>query len=381
MFGRPESQSQIYFAIDVETLIDADHPLRGVKKRVDEILKSMRAKLRKAYSSIGRPGIPPEMLLKALLLQSLYSIRSERQLVADIRVNLLYRWFLDLSLDAPVWDATTFTKNRERFQKHGLLRTFFDRVVEGAYLDQLMSEEHFSVDGTLIQSYASMKSVRPVQTSDRRVSDGAEDDDPGNPTVNFRGQKRSNATHRSLTDPEARLARKAAGQPSVLAHALHLLTENRHGLIVDLEITEANGHAERDAALGMIRRTKARAKVPTGLTTVGADRGYDAGAFLLALEAEGVTPLVAIRAGPIRGRSAPAQARRRARRRQSTQRYRMAQRKRKLTEEGIGWNKSIAGLRRFRHVGRWKNAQQALIGGAAYNLLRITRLLSRAKCA
>jgi transposase len=171
MFGRPESQSQIYFAIDIESWIEPDHPLRDVKKRVDEILRSMRPKFKKAYSSIGRPSVPPEMLLKALLVQSLYSIRSERQLVADIRVNLLYRWFLDLSLDAPVWDATTFTKNRERFQKHGLLRAFFDRVVEGAYVEQLMSEEHFAVDGTLIQSYASMKSVRPIGTRDRAVSD------------------------------------------------------------------------------------------------------------------------------------------------------------------------------------------------------------------
>lgn len=380
MFGRPESQSQIYFAIDIESWIEPDHPLRGVKRRVDEILRSMRPKFRKAYSRVGRPSVPPEMLLKALLLQALYSIRSERQLVADIRVNLLYRWFLDLSLDAPVWDATTFTKNRKRFERHGLLRTFFDQVVESAYLEELASEEHFSVDGSLIQSYASMKSVRPIETRDRRVSDGAEDDDPGNPTVNFRGQRRSNATHRSLTDPEARLARKANGQPSMLAHTLHFLTENRHGLIIDLEVTEANGHAERSAALEMIRRTKARSRVPVRMKTVGADRGYDAGPFLLAVEAENVIPLVAIRAGCIRGRRASAQARRRARRRRTTGRYRIAQRKRKLTEEGFGWNKTVAGLRRLRHVGRWKNRQQALVGGAAYNLLRITRLLSRAQC-
>jgi IS5 family transposase len=211
------------------------------------------------------------------------------------------------------------------------------------------------------------------------VSDGSEDDDPGNPTVNFRGQKRRNATHRSLTDPEARLARRAVGQPSVLAHALHLLTENRHGLILDLDVTEANGHAERIAALDMIRRVKG-SSLPVHMTTVGADRGYDAGAFLVAVEAEGVTPMVAMRTGSIRGRSASAQARRRALRRKSTARYRLAQRKRKLTEEGLGWTKSVGGLRRFRHLGRWKNTQQALVGAAAYNLLRITRLLSRDTC-
>jgi transposase len=377
MFGRPESQSQIYFAIDIESWIEPDHPLRDVKKRVDEILRSMRPKFKKAYSSIGRPSVPPEMLLKALLVQSLYSIRSERQLVADIRVNLLYRWFLDLSLDAPVWDATTFTKNRERFQKHGLLRAFFDRVVEGAYVERLMSEEHFAVDGTLIQSYASMKSVRPIGTRDRAVSDSAEDDDPGNPTVNFRGEKRSNRTHRSLTDPEARLARKAYGQPAVLAHALHVLTENRHGLIVDLELTEANGFAEREAALTMIRRTKRRRK---RMRTVAGDRGYDAGDFLLGVEAAGVKPMVAIRAGKIRSRDAAADARMRARRRQRTKMYAVSQRKRKLTEESFGWSKTTGGLRRSRHAERWKLGQQSLITGAAYNLLRIVRLVSRATC-
>jgi transposase len=337
----------------------------------------MRPKFKKAYSSIGRPSVPPEMLLKALLVQSLYSIRSERQLVADIRVNLLYRWFLDLSLDAPVWDATTFTKNRERFQKHGLLRAFFDRVVEGAYVERLMSEEHFAVDGTLIQSYASMKSVRPIGTRDRAVSDSAEDDDPGNPTVNFRGEKRSNRTHRSLTDPEARLARKAYGQPAVLAHALHVLTENRHGLIVDLELTEANGFAEREAALTMIRRTKRRRK---RMRTVAGDRGYDAGDFLLGVEAAGVKPMVAIRAGKIRSRDAAADARMRARRRQRTKMYAVSQRKRKLTEESFGWSKTTGGLRRSRDAERWKLGQQSLITGAAYNLLRIVRLVSRATC-
>lgn len=377
MFGRPEAQSQIYYAIDVESWIEPDHPLRDVKRRVDEILKSMRPRFRKAYSTIGRRSVPPEMLLKALLLQALYSIRSERQLVADIRVNLLYRWFLDLSLDAPVWDATTFTKNRERFEKHGLLRAFFDRVVEGAYLDRLMSEEHFAVDGTLIQSYASMKSVRRIETKDRVVSDSAEDDDPGNPTVNFRGEKRSNRTHRSLTDPDARLARKAKGQPAILAHALHFLTENRHGLIVDVEVTEANGYAERDAALTMIRRTKRRRK---RMRTVAGDRGYDAGDFLLEVEAAGVTPMVAIRAGRIRSRTRAAGARQRARLRQQTPAYVVSQRKRKLTEEGFGWSKTTGGLRRSRHAERWKLGQQSLVTGAAYNLLRIVRLVSRATC-
>jgi hypothetical protein len=223
-----------------------------------------------------------------------------------------------------------------------------------------------------------MKSLRAIDTRDRNVSDGAEDDDPGNPTVNFRGEKRRNDTHRSLTDPEARLARKANGQASVLAHALHFLTENRHGLIVDVEVTEANGRAERDAALAMIRRTKRRRK---GMKTVAGDRGYDAGEFLLEVESEGVKPMVAIRDGKIRSRTAGADARKRARCRQRTKSYAVSQRKRKLTEEGFGWTKTIGGLRRSRHAARWKLGQQSLITGAAYNLLRIVRLVSRAKCA
>ncbi|MGH7469249.1 MAG: IS5 family transposase [Longimicrobiales bacterium] len=378
MVGPPESQGQMYFAIDIESWIETDHPLRGVKALTDEILRSMRPQFKKAYSRIGRPGVPPELLLKALLLQSLYSIRSERQLVSEIRMNLLYRWFLDLSLDAPVWDATTFTKNRKRFEHHGLVRTFFDRVVQTGYVEKLMSEEHFSVDGTLIQSYASLKSLRPVQSTDQRVSDGAADDDPGNPTVNFHGQRRTNQTHRSLVDPQARLARKGPGQPALLAHALHLLTENRNGLIVDVELTEADGRAERDAALILVARAKRRHRLR--MCTLGADRGYDGGHFLCAIEEQGITPHVAVRRGAIRSSGARADARRRARRRQRNVGYQLSQRKRKLTEERIGWTKTIGGLRRFRHVAGSTNEQQALITSAACNLIRLHYLLRRAKC-
>src|SRR5690606_15986335 len=196
--GKPDYQSQVYYAIDIESWIEPDHPLRGVKGRADSVLKSMRKDFDRAYSSLGRPSIPPEMLLKALLLQALYSVRSERLLVDQIRMNLLYRWFIDLSLDASVWSATSFTKNRERFEKHGLLRKFFDKVVAQALVEEWASEEHFTVDGTLIQSYASQKSLRPIETDNAHVSDGSDDDDPGNPTVNFRGERRTNRTHRSL---------------------------------------------------------------------------------------------------------------------------------------------------------------------------------------
>ena len=231
---------------------------------------------------MGRRSIPPEMLLKALLLQALYTIRSEEQLVEQIRMNLLYRWFLDLSLDAAVWHATTFTKNRERFEKHGLVRKFFDRVVEQALVEQWASDEHFSVDGTLIESYALMKSLRPKESADQRVVDGSDDDDPGNPTVNFRGERRSNATHRSLTDPEARLARKSNGQESRLAHGWHVLMENQNGLVIDVAVSEANGTAERTEALAMLRRSKQRHGLKP--VTLAADKGYDAGPFLHELE-------------------------------------------------------------------------------------------------
>ena len=373
MRGKAEYQSQIYYVIDIESWIADDHPLRAVKRRVDGILSRMHEEFERAYSRMGRPSIPPEMLLKALLLQALYSIRSERQLVEQIRMNLLYRWFIDLSLDAAVWDATTFTKNRERFEGHGLLRSFFDRVVEQAYVEQLASEEHFSVDGTLIESYASLKSLRPIESGDERVSEGSEDDDPGNPTLNYRGERRGNATHRSLTDPEARLMRKGLGKEAKLAHGGHVLMENRHGLVVDVSLSEARTKAERSEALVMVRRVRKRHGV--AVKTLAADKGYDAGPFLHELEAkEGVVPLVPIRKGAIRSRGPEAEARRRARRRQRTKRYQLAQRVRKRVEESIGWSKTIGGLRRTRHVGRWKIAQQALIVYATYNLLRMARL-------
>ncbi len=373
MRGTPDYQSQIYYAIDIESWIAADHPLRAVKRRADDILAAMRPDFEAAYARLGRPSIPPEMLLKALLVQALYSIRSERQLVEQIQMNLLYRWFIDLSLDAAVWNHSTFTKNRERFERHGLLRRFFERVVEGAYAEAWASEEHFSVDGTLIQSYASMKSLRPLDSAADRVSDDAEDDDPGNPTVSFRGERRSNATHRSLTDPEARLMRKAAGQAAKLAHGAHVLMENRHGLVIDVAVSEVGGKAERHHALGLTRRARKRHRLKP--RTLAADKGYDAGPFLHALESEEkIVPLVPIRRRPIKSHGHEADARRRARRRQRTARYRVGQRCRKRVEEIFGWTKIIGGLERSRHVGRWKIEQQWLVVNAAYNLLRLSRL-------
>jgi transposase len=312
----------------------------------------MSPRFGRAYAKTGRPSIPPERLIKALLLQALYSIRSETLLVEEIGYNMLYRWFLDLNPSDGIWVQEVFSMNRERFEQHGFVRIFFEKVVEQAILEDLVSGDHFSVDGTLIQSYASLKSLRPIDTKDTRVSDGADDQDKGNPRVNFRGQKRSNATHRSITDPEGRLARKGDAQPALLSHSMHLLMENRSGLCLDVAVDEANGTAERLQAAIMLQRTYQR----HGLSprTLGTDGNYKEGAFLAALEGEGIIPHVPMPAGPIRGHDEPAQARRRAKRRMKTQSYGLSQRVRKRVEEIIGWCKTIGRLARTRFVGRWK---------------------------
>lgn len=373
MRGRASEQHGMWVFYDPESLVSPKHPLREVKRRADRVLAGMSAEFDRAYAALGRPSIPPEMLLKALLLQALHSIRSERMLVEQIGVNLAYRWFLDLAPDAPVWDATTFTKSRRRFEEHGLLRSFFDRIVEGAYLEKLASQEHFSIDGSLVESYASMKSLRPIGSRDERVSDGSDDGDLGNPTVIFRGEKRSNATHRSLTDPEARLMRKSNGQPVRLSHQLSALMENRSGLLVDLSVAEANGRAEREEALVLLKRSRRRHRLPRS-RTLGADGGYHGGELLAALERARVKAHVPVPSGPIDPKGKGASARLRARKRMKSAAYQVSQRVRKRIEEVFGWAKQIGGLRRSRHVGRWKLAQTALVVGAAYNLLRLARL-------
>ena len=368
---RPPNQPMFYY-FDLEERIRPDHPLRQIKARVDGTLREMSRAFTAAYSQLGRPSIPPEQLLKALLLQALFSIRSERQLVEQIDVNLLFRWFVDLPLDVPAWDATTFTKNRERFEQHGLIQRFFSGVVHQAMAEGLVSAEHFTVDGTLIQSWASLKSLRPLAEADQPVSAGADDDDPGNPTVNFRGERRTNATHRSVTDPEARLARKGDGKPALLSHAGHLLMENRQGLCVGVLVTETNGHAEREAVGPLLARARAEGLRPR---TLGLDKGYRAGAFLARLETQHhVVPHVPMPAEPVRGDGPEAEARRRARRRMRQLGWALSQRIRKRVEEIVGWMKTVGGVARTRHVGRWKIAQVATLVGAAYNLIRLARL-------
>ena len=371
MRGHVTKQQPLFLMLDVETMVPADHPLRPIKRRCDTILAAMRRDFNAAYSRMGRPSVPPEQMLKALVLQALYSIPSETKLMEHIRFNLLYRWFLDLPGDAEVWTPEAFSMNRERFAKSRLVEKFFDRVVAEAITEDLASAEHFTVDGTLIQSWASLKSLEP--RTDEADRPQRQDDDPGNPNVDFRGQKRSNKTHVSRTDPEALLARKGKGKEALLCHSGHVLMENRHGLVLAAAVDAADGTAERRSAKGMLAHVKQR----HGLTpeTIGMDTGYDDGAFLAELESEQeVVPHVPIRRGKIVATDAAGQARRRARRRQRSQGYRLSQWIRKRVEEIFGWMKTVAGLTRTRFVGRWKILQELLVAGAAYNLVRLVRL-------
>lgn len=377
MRGEKKKQAELFFVIDVESRIRADHPLRAMKTRVDRILRVMDGAFAQAYSRMGRPSVPPERILKAMLLMALYSIRSERQLVERIDTDLLFRWFLDMTPEDAAFDATVFTHNRPRLDEHGLTSKFFDAVVNEAMNDGLCSDDHFSVDGTMIESMASIKSFRP------------KDDEPGdqdsnsfksrNAEVDFHGEKRSNATHSSRTDPEARLYRKGPGKPALLSHLGHVLSENRNGLIVELAVTEANGTGEADATLEMVDRYASKhGRTPK---TVGADKGYDDKKVLIGLEQRGITPHVALTdrkpADPAQARADrkdAIEARLRMQDRMKTVEYSISQRVRKRVEECFGWLKTIAGLDRSRWVGRWKLKQFMEIGSAAYNLLRIQKL-------
>lgn len=372
MRGRAIDGSELFHTFNLEDMVPAVHPVRLIKQRADAILRSMSRQFNASYGQTGRPSVPPERLIKAMLLQALYSIRSERQLCEQIQYNMLFRWFCDMTPSEAVWTPEAFSVNRERFDVYGLPRAFFDRVVSEATLEGLVSEEHFSVDGTLIQSWASQKSLRPIGTKDQKISDASDDDDPGNPTVNFHHEKRSNSTHRSLTDPEALLARKGKGKPAILAHSGHVLMENRSGLCVDIRVDAADGRAERRQAMKMIRH--ARRRQERTVTTLGTDAGYDDGDFLDALEGSDITPHVAIRDGQIVAEDAAGQARRRARRRMRTMAYAISQRLRKRAEEIFGWCKTIGGLVRARFVGRWKIQLQCEFAASAYNLLRMSRL-------
>jgi transposase len=337
---------------------------------VDRDLLDLHREFSKAYAKAGRPSIPPETLLKAMLLQALYSIRSERQLVERIRTDLLFRWFLDLSPEDETFHHTVFSHNRSRLEEHGLIQRFFDGVVRRAMEAGLTSDDHFTVDGTLIRSHASLKSLEPIE----KDGDDDEPTDRGsrNRSVDFRGTKRSNRTHRSGTDSEALLYRKGDGQPAYLSHTGHFITENRNGLIMAVSVAEASGKAERRQALEMLRHIRRRHRIIP--RTLGADKGYDSGEFLLAVEDWVVDPHVAIRAGPIRGEGEGAWARRFMRSQMRRKGYRLSQRYRKRIEEAIGWVKTVGGVARVNVVGRWKIRQRFTMAAAAFNLIRMVRL-------
>lgn len=359
MRGEDREQVTMFSYVSPEARVPADHPLRVVRPMVQAVLEKMSSLFDGMYAKDGRPSIPPERLLRAMILQMLYSIRSERQLMEQLDYNLLFRWFVGLNGDEPVWDASTFSQNRDRLLDGEVARLFLAHVVEEARERGLLSAEHFTVDGTLIEAWASQKSFRP---KDERPEDRPAPDDPSNPTVNFHGERRSNATHRSTTDPDALLARKSRGEPAKLSYRGHVLMENRHGLVVAAEVTTATGTAERDTALAMVRTigTKRRA-------TLGADKGYDTKDFVAQCRVLGITPHVAQNTSNRRS-AIDARTTRHAG-------YAISQRIRKEIEEVFGWMKTVAGWRRARHRGRQRVGWQFLLTAAVYDLLRMRRLL------
>lgn len=364
MRGPDERQAILFSYRSIEDRIPADHPLRAMRRLVDPLLVQLSPRFQRLYSARGRPSIPPEQLLRALLLQVLYTIRSERQLMEQLDYNLLYRWFVGLTPDDAVWDATVFSKNRDRLLAGDVADAFFQQVRRLADQHHLLSPDHFTVDGTLLEAWASHKSFRPIAAPTPPPSD----DDPSNPSVNFRGEKRSNATHRSVTDPDARLVRKTHHGAAFLGYQASVLTENRHGLIVATDVRAPGFHAEREAALGMLRRLGRRRQ----RRTLGADKGYDTPDFIAGVRALGFTPHVSPNRHRYRRRSTVDGRTTRHRG------YAVSQRKRKLVEEGFGWHKSVGLLRKLHHRGREKVAWIFAFTSAVYNLVRLRTLLAAA---
>jgi len=326
----------------------------------DEALKNMSDRFEAMYAKTGRPSIAPEKLLRAQLIQMLYSVRSERLLMEEIDYSMLFRWFVGMNLDEPVWDVTVFTKNRNRLLEGDVAREFLCEVIAQAQAKDLTSDEHFTVDGTLIEAWASLKSF---QRKDQKS--GPPPDDPGNPTVNFHGESRSNDTHESSTDVDARLARKGKGKEARLSYNGNLLTENRNGLIVNTEVFQANGTAERDAALIMLEQIRG-----TGRVTVGADKGYDTRDFVAECRHLNVTPHVAQNVKRNGGSAIDGRTTR-------YEGYGISQQKRKRIEECFGWLKTIALVRKVRHRGIEKVGWMFTFAAAAYNLVRMRNLLAR----
>lgn len=355
MRGPDEQTSDMFSYVVPEQRVRPDHPLRAIRRMTDEVLSALSPRFDRMYSDMGRPSIPPEQLLRALLLQSLYTIRSERLLMEEIEYSILFRWFVGLGMDAEIWSPTTFSKNRDRLLQADVAAAFFDAVVDQARQAGLLSDEHFTVDGTLLEAWASLKSFR-------RRDDGptAPPDDPGNPTINFHGESRRNDTHQSTTDPDAVLARKGPGREAKLSYAGHVLLDNRHGLVANVCVTAATGTAEREAALQLVAEARQA-------TTVGGDKGFDVASFVSGVRALGVTPHVAQKDKytAIDGRTTRHDG------------YAISQQKRKLIEQVFGWMKTIGGLRKLRHRGGELVDSIVTFTAAAYNLVRLRTLLAR----
>ena len=371
MRGTSDKQPSMLALVSMESLVPEDHPLRAVKVLADRVLRELDPVFEKMYGSVGRPSVPPERLLKAMVLMALYGVRSERMFCEQLAYNMLFKWFLDMSmLDAP-FDASTFSHNRERLIEHDVARKFFDAVVEQARSAALLSSEHFSVDGTLIEAWGSQKSFRPKQG----------DTQDNNGFVDFKGQARTNETHESKTDPDARLYRKGPGKEAKLAHMGHVLMENRHGLVVDAEVTAATGTAERDAAITMLQRERKRREKRARKAqseqrrknrkgrrwTVAAYKAYDTKDFVRRCRGLRVTPHVASAANAHRGSSID-------RRTTMHPGYRVSLTARLLIEKSFGWLKTAGGTRKSRFKGRPRTESAVLVSFASLNLLRITKL-------
>jgi len=353
MRGKTDTQATMLSLVTPDQLVPEDHPIRQIKPMVDNALRELSPAFTKMYAETGRPSIPPERLLKACLLIALYSVRSERQFCERLHYDLLFKWFLDLNITDPAFDASTFSKNKERLLEHEIARAFLGTVLGEARRRRLLSEDHFTVDGTLLEAWASLKSFRPKDGDGTTPSTGEK-----NPSVDFHGEKRANDTHQSTTDPESLLAKKAPGKEAKLCFAGHVLMENRNGLVVDVALTQATGTAERDTALNMLKQVPGSRRV-----TVGADKGYDTMNFVTSCRSMQVTPHVARRETSIvDGRTTRHAG------------YHVSQRIRKRVEEIFGWVKTVGGGRKLRYRGVERNRLWWELTAAAYNLLRMAKL-------
>jgi transposase len=364
MRGDDEKSGSLFSYIDLEARVRSDHPLRAIREIANAALAALSGDFSTLYSGLGRPSIAPEKLLRAMLLQAFYSVRSERQLMERIEFDLLFRWFVGIGIDDPVWDHSSFSKNRDRLLEGEIAAKFLDAVLSQPYVKRLLSSDHFSVDGTLIQAWASMKSFKPKELP----SDQNDGPRRGrNVSADFRGEKRSNETHRSTTDPDARLYRKGPGMEAILCFIGHGLMENRSGLLVDARLTRVSGHAERLAAVDMVQH---RADRPRAVT-LGGDRGYDAADFVEELRTLNVRPHVAQNTS----------GRRSAIDKRTTRHpgYAASQQIRKRIEEAFGWIKSVAGLRQTKLRGLAKVDWAFTFAAAAYDLVRLPKLIGSAE--